>query len=91
MKLAPKVAVTEIENEGFVSLLEKNVTLFCMVYIYTGKLVGVNDKFVKLENPKVVYETGPFNEKNWKDAQQLPHDLYVMLSSIESFCVLKGE
>ena len=87
--LAPTVAVIEVENEGFNALLGETITLFCAIYIYTGKLVGVNSTFVKLENPKIVYETGEFNAKEWKDAQALPNELYVMTGMIESFGIVK--
>jgi hypothetical protein len=86
---APKVEVIEVENEGLISLLDQNITLFCAVYIYTGKLVGVNSTYVKLENPKIVYETGAFNTKEWKDAQALPNELYVQTAMIESFGIVK--
>src|SRR5208282_5297819 len=52
------VTVTEVEGEGLEALLGQNVLLFCLNYIYTGKLVGVNSTFVKLEGAKIVYETG---------------------------------
>jgi hypothetical protein len=81
--------VIEVENEGFIALLGKNVTLFCANYIYTGKLEGVNESCVKLSSPKIVYETGAFTEKEWKDAQPLPNDLYVQCGMIESFTILK--
>jgi hypothetical protein len=83
------VQVEEVEGEGLDGLLGERVTLFCMNYFYTGKLVGVNGKFVKLEDAAIIYETGPFDDKEWKDAQNLPSPLYVMIPSIESFCVLK--
>ena len=90
MKVLPEtIAVIEVENEGLISLLNKNVTFFCAVYIYTGKLVGVNTNYVKLENPKIVYETGAFSDKNWKDAQSLPNELYLQLSMVESFGIVK--
>jgi len=82
--------VIEVENEGLASLLGEVVTLFCMNYIYTGKLIGVNDACVKMEKASIVYETGPLDDDQWKDAQKLPNDLYVQLSAIESFMVLKG-
>jgi len=84
-----KVLVNEVENEGLVALMGKRVTLFCGVYIYTGKLVGVNDTCVKLEDAGIVYETGPFSDKKWKDCQSLPKDWYVTTQSIESFGELK--
>lgn len=79
------VTVQEVEGEGFVALLDKQVMLFCLNYIYTGKLAGVNATCVLLENPKIVYETGAFAEKNFKDAQALPFQMYIQTSAIESF------
>jgi len=81
--------VVDVPNEGLISLLDSIITLFCANYIYTGKLTGVNDDCVLLENPAIVYETGAFTEKAWKDAQKLPNQIYVMKSSIESFGVVK--
>ena len=82
--------VEEVSGEGLEKLLGETVTLFCAVYIYTGKLVGVNETCVLLEDTSIVYETGPFNEKEWKDAQKLPNKhWYVQTSMIESFGVLK--
>lgn len=83
------VKVEEVEGEGLIGLLGKVVTLFCMNYFYTGELAGVNEEFVLLKNPKIIYETGPFSDKSWKDAQPLPNDIYVMKSSIESFGLVK--
>ena len=88
MKMQP-VKVVEVENEGFLALLGQTITVFCAVYIYTGKLVGVNDKCIKLENPKIVYETGSFAETNWKDAQTLPNELYIQQGMVEAFGVVK--
>ena len=81
--------MVEVENEGFLALLVQTITCFCAVYIYTGKLVGVNDTCIKLENPKIVYETGAFTEKNWKDAQALPNTIYIQLAMVEAFGVVK--
>jgi hypothetical protein len=81
--------VTEDENEGLMKLLGERITIFCMNYIYTGKLVGVNERCLLLEDPQIVYETGPFSDKEWKDAQKLPNNWYVATSSIESFGILK--
>ena len=60
--------------------------LFGMNYIYAGKLLGVNDSFVQLTDAKIVYETGPFTQSGYKDAQPLPGDVwYVQRGAIESF------
>lgn len=83
------VSVTEIEGEGLVKLLGERVTLFCANYIYTGKLEGVNESCVLLTDASVVYETGPFGDKKWKDAQSLPSEWYIQTSAIESFGLLK--
>jgi hypothetical protein len=83
------VEVQEVSGEGLVGLMGQRVTLFCLNYIYTGKLTGVNDSCVLLEDASIVYETGPLNDKQWKDAQALPQCVYVMTRCIESFMELK--
>lgn len=84
-----KKLIEEVENEGLIGLMGQRVTLFCLNYIYTGKLTGVNGEFVKLENAAIVYETGELMSTNWKDAQELPHPVYVMTRCVESFMILK--
>lgn len=79
----------EVDGEGLEALLGQTVTFFCAVYIYTGELVGVNTTCIKLKNPKIVYETGPFADKAWKDAQSLPNELYLQVGMIESFGIVK--
>ena len=88
MKMQP-TKVIEVENEGLLALLGQRVTIFCNVYIYTGKLVGVNHDCVKLEDALIVYDTGEFTTKTWSDAQPLPHEWYVSTKLIESFGLLK--
>lgn len=79
------VTVTEVEGEGLVALMGKKVLLFCLNYIYTGTLNGVNDKCVLLDDAQIVYETGAFDKKSFTDAQLLPFPLYVSTAAIESF------
>ena len=81
--------IEDVEGEGLVSLMGQRVTFFCMNYIYTGKLIGVNESDVLLTDAAIVYETGAFTEKEWKDAQPYPGDLYVRVASIESYGILK--
>lgn len=83
------VEVTEVQGEGLVALLGEVVTLFCANYIYTGKLIGVNDTCVILGDAKVVYETGPFSDPQWKDAQPIAKEWGVQIAFIESFGKLK--
>ena len=80
------VNVVEIEGEGLDSLMGEQVMLFGLNYIYAGELTGVNESFVQLKGAKIVYETGPFTEKGYKDAQPLPGEVwYVQTGAIESF------
>ena len=81
--------VEKISGEGLEKLLGERVTLFCLNYIYTGKLMGVNAACVLLDKASIVYETGELTSKSWKDAQKLPNQWYVQISCIESFGVLK--
>jgi hypothetical protein len=81
--------VLEASGEGLEKLLGETVTLFCVNYFYTGVLTGINEDCVLLTAPSIVYETGPFSEPKWKDAQALPHDIYVMKQAIEAFGVVK--
>ncbi len=84
-----KKLIEEVSGEGLESLMGQRVTFWCFNYIYTGKLVGVNDVQVMLSDAAVVYETGPFSEEEWKDAQKLPKDVYIRLNAVESYMVLK--
>ncbi len=85
-----KRIVETTSNEGLEALLGEQVTLFCTRYIYTGRLIGVNTNFCLIENPAIVYETGPLGDKDWQDVQKLPKkEWYVMLHAIESFGIMK--
>ena len=84
-----KILIKEDENQGMLALIGKRITIFSLNYIYTGDLIGVNDDCVLLDNPAIVYETGAFDNKEWRDAQELPGQIYVMKGCIESFGVVK--
>lgn len=79
------VTVTEVQGEGLEAFLNQEVILLCANYFYGGKLVGLNDKFVKLDDAKIIYETGEWSNTSWKDVQKLGDGHYVMVSAIESF------
>lgn len=82
-----KKLVIEEEHEGFDLLLGEWVEVWCLNYIYAGKLVGVNDSFIKLKPAFVVYETGELTASNYKDAQQHPGSRYLNRATIESWLV----
>ena len=77
--------VTEVEGEGLVGLSGEQVLVFCVNYIYTGKLEGVNTTCILLKEPRIVYETGAFDKDAFTDAQKLPNSLYIQIGAIESF------
>ncbi len=81
-----------IEEEGSAleALMGETVTFMCVNYFYTGKLAGVNETCVAIQNPKIIYETGLWSDEGWKRAESLPcKELYIQLSKIESYGVLK--
>lgn len=81
-----KMIIEEKENQGMEALLGKDITVWCLNYIYAGKLIGVNEKDIILENPKIVYETGKLDESGFSDAQKLPaKEWRVKTSCIESY------
>lgn len=80
------VNVQEVENDGLVKLMGERVQLWCMNYIYTGKLTGVNEHDVVLEDAGVVYETGELTAAAFKDVQKIKHkELFVRTAAIESY------
>jgi hypothetical protein len=84
------VEITEVKEEGLFKLLGKNVTFFCLNYIYHGELIGVNDTCVLIKNPSIVYETGKFSDSSFKDIQSLcVKEFYIAMNCIESFGELK--
>jgi hypothetical protein len=85
------VKVEEVEAEGFAGLMGQTLTLFCANYIYRGKLIGIDDQCVKLDDAQVVYETGPFNDPKWRDAQALGGYWYVERGAVESYGLTKSD
>lgn len=79
-----KKLIEEVSGEGLESLLGEYVCIWCLNYIYWGKLIGVNDADILLTEAHVVYETGKLTE-SLKDAQPLPSDCYVRIDKIEVY------
>lgn len=80
----------EVNNEGLEKLIGQQVLLLCSNYFYTGKLIGVNKKYVLLQDPSIVYDTGAFSKAGYNDAQALhTKEFYVMIHSIEAFGLSK--
>jgi len=88
LKLHPSKK-TNKDNPCLESMLGERVTMFCGVYIYTGKLVSFNDTWARLEDVAIVYETGAYDNPKWKDAQNLPNWALANLRSCELVTILK--
>jgi hypothetical protein len=85
-----KRLIEETEDDGFTVLLGEQVTLLCANYFYTGKLVGANAEFVELADPAIIYETGEWTAKGWKDVQALGcKTLRVRTAAIEAYGKMK--
>ena len=84
-----KKLVEEVEGEGLTKLMGEKVTLLCMNYFYHGKLIGVNEHDVLLEDAYIVYDTGKWDQENWSDAQKVCKELYVRTASIEAYGKIK--
>lgn len=68
--------------------LGKQLFVFCGTYFYTGKLIAINDNFLILKDPHIVYETGEWGNKSWNDCQKLPtSELCIRLNSMEAYFV----
>lgn len=80
-----KKIIEQVEGEGLESLLGENITVFCECYIYSGKLVGVNEHDILLSEAHIVYETGELNKSEFTDAQPFKHYQYIRIAKIESY------
>lgn len=79
------VQIVEDKNEGLNGLLGEYVVIYCVNYIYSGKLVGINKADIKLTEAEIVYDTGPLNAKKFTNSESLPTDWYIRISAIETY------
>jgi hypothetical protein len=70
---------------GLDSLLGEEVLLLCANYFYAGELIAVNGEAVELKDASIVYETGEWSAKSWKDAQKVGGSIFVRTQSIEAY------
>lgn len=90
MRVIMKRIIEETEGQGLESLLGEKVLLLCANYFYTGKLTGVNETCVELTDPAIVYETGEWSAKTYKDEQKINvKKFFVRITAIESFGLSK--
>ena len=63
----------------------KPVMVFCSNYIYAGTVTKVTTSHIELGDAKIVYETGAYTERGYKDAQALPGNTWcIATQAIES-------
>jgi hypothetical protein len=80
-----KRIIETTDVSGLESLLGETVQVWCLNYIYRGRLSGVNDADIELTDAQVVYETGPLTGPP-VDAQALPGGRwFVRMAAIESY------
>lgn len=81
------VATVETEVDGLEKLLGEYVELYCLNYIYCGRLIGVNTEDVCLAECQIVYETGKLSDhSNYKFSESFnQEERFVMRASIESY------
>jgi hypothetical protein len=79
------IQVQELDGQGLEALLGKNVFFFGTNYNYYGKLIGVNDHDILLQDAGICFETGAF-DGNMKDFQKFPcKEWRVRTAAIESY------
>lgn len=84
------VKVEEVEGEGLLAFLGKEILIIASSYFYTGKLTGVNTDCILLEDASIVFETGSFSKKGYDNSEKLPgHKVYIQKALIEAFCESK--
>ena len=81
----------EEDEEGFISLIGKNILIVTSEYFYGGILEGVNDTCVKLRDTSIVYSSGSWSDTMTKDTKRFKADFwYVQRCLIESFGLAKN-
>lgn len=82
-----KRIIETADVSGLEALLGEKVQVWCVNYIYTGILAGVNEHDIELTQAQVVYETGSLAGLP-KDAQATFNGVwFVRTSAIESYGV----
>ena len=77
----------ETDKDGLDKLLGEYVELYCLNYIYCGRLIGVNDFDVCLAECQIVYETGKLSDHSgYKFAESFEQEeRFVQKAHIESY------
>lgn len=83
-----KRIIETTEADGMEKLLGEYVQVWCVNYIYAGRLVGVNKEDCVLADPQIVYETGRLTDKQFKMAEPCGvSELFIRTAAIESYAL----
>jgi len=78
--------IVEVEGDHLASALGQKVLIFGVRYNYSGVMVEVNDKFLKLTEAVIVFDTGDFAAKDWAVSETpKSSEIYVNIAAIESW------
>ena len=78
--------IVEVEGDHLVAAMGQKVLIFGVRYNYSGVMTEVNDKFLKLTEAVIVFDTGDFAAKNWAAAETpKSSEIYVNIAAIESW------
>ena len=81
-----KRIVEETGSSPLEALLGEYVQVWCLNYIYAGKLVGVNEHDIILTEAGVVYETGGLKATKFTSFEPVASpELYIRTAVIESY------
>lgn len=65
-------------------------TFICQRFVYWGRLQGVSDESYWLTDAYIVYETGPWRDKEWQTCEKLPSDWFIPKVAVDSFGIGKS-
>ena len=67
----------------FNDFLHQKIFVLCANYFYTGVLTNVYDNCIVLEDAGIVYETGSWDDCQYKDVQKFNHKKQLVIKFFE--------
>ncbi len=64
---------------------ERKVCVIANSYIYYGTYRGSTDGFINLNDAYIIYDTGPWKDKEWKTAEYLGKECGINIAHVESW------
>ena len=82
-----KRIVENTEADGIEKLLGEYIEIYCLNYIYAGKLIGISDEDLCLAECVLVYETGALNDHGgYANAESFgTEERFIRRAHIESY------